>query len=417
MDAEKSAELKRLWTLLINGQSLPVLYKLDSKGKKRQWSIIINESDLGTYSLVSTTGIVGGVLKPNRKPVHSGKGIGKARTTVLQQAQKEAFSRFKSKFKDMSTDPNKLGTTNIYPMLAKSYLDLPLKSRMKTPCRVQPKLDGVRCFAHYSDKYKRVVMYSRDRIEIVNMPGIISNVGEVIERKMNNNMDFYLDGELYKHGWSHQKISGIVRRSVNTQDYENLENRRKLNFWIFDCFFAENTVGRKMTFDQRDALLEDMIQGFPRLVKVPVFTANNEADIKILHQNFMDKRFEGSILRNPIGKYKFGRSKTGGRSFDLQKYKTRKVGDAYIIGIEPNLEQPNMFEFICREMEKDTGKIFKLHANGTSEYRASVLAKAHLYTNYFIRYTYLGLTDDKLPREAVPVLIDGKYDIFEKEGY
>jgi ATP-dependent DNA ligase len=409
-------DYEKYWTKLVDGYDLPILYKLDSKGRKRQWSITVLENDNETFTLIMKHGLVGGKLKPTLKPVLSGKNIGKkSQTSIKEQALLEAFSRFKSKLRDMTPNISDPTSTNVYPMLVKNYHEIPVKRRIKAPCKIQPKLDGHRCISHWDPDKKTVIMYSRLRHEIVNLPEISAELYDIFS-SMGLNPDFWLDGELYKHGMYRQEISSIVRKTVNIYNPKNKKERDKLEYWVYDCFYVTDKKGRKQPFIERDRLLEKKIgKKYKKIVKVPTFNVEKDNEIPMFHKIFMEHKYEGSILRTIKGKYTFGRSSGTGRSYDIQKYKTRKIAEGYIIAIEPNPEQKNMFNFVIKETKNNTGKIFKLPSStGSEEYRASVLASKEAYVNEYIRYKYAGLTKDGLPTEATPILENGQYIIVKK---
>jgi len=389
-----------------NGGNLPKLYKTDMRKRKRMWEISVIQDDQGVPSIVIHHGIVGGKIVERKRIINKGKNKGRRNeTTPFQQAIKEAFKAFSDKFKDMTVDIDRANEIrNIYPMLARDYKQLEgKKSQLQPPFIMQPKLDGVRCLAHFNAKSKSVELLSRDR-KIYNMPHITKELNKLYAKFVNNSTDFYLDGELYNHDLPQQKISGIARK-IKTYD----KDIKSLEYWVFDCFYVEDKVGRVKKFIDRYKLIETFIKGFKYIKLVKNKTAKSVEEFKKIHEQFIGASFEGSILRDINGKYKLGNSKGAGRSTTLQKYKTRSTSSGLILDIIVNEQIPGGFSFYI--YDKNLKIKFKLTASGTLKYRNGILKNKVLYINKFIEYTHKDLTSDGIPKEATPTLKDGEYKI------
>lgn len=116
------------------------LYKKDSKGKIREWSITVGADKDGDYYEMSH-GVKDGAMQTNRTYITKGKNIGRSNeTSAAQQVLAEATSLWtkqrdrKGYTEDIPTD------VPLKPMLAKLFENE--SHKVEYPCVVQPKLDG-----------------------------------------------------------------------------------------------------------------------------------------------------------------------------------------------------------------------------------------------------------------------------------
>ena len=97
-----------------------------------------------------------------------------------------------------------------------------------------------------------------------------------------------LDGEIYRHGWSRERIDSALRRTVNrSPDVEGLE------YHVFDLRTPEPCIERLNTLHymyNKEPVLE------PPLDLVPHYSASEE-DWLTLATIFVDLGYEGAILR------------------------------------------------------------------------------------------------------------------------
>lgn len=178
-------------------------------------------------------------------------------------------------------------------MLAHTYEE----KRVTYPCYVQPKLNGIRAY------YRKGNLYSRDR----KLLAAATHITEEL-RKIGIPNDTILDGELYKHGWTLQRINGAV--GVN-REIPN-EDTREVGFCVFDLIQEQETFQKRMAyllFSVRPAL-----QAFISIVE-PVPCVNKEhADA--LYKKFLEIGFEGMVYR--VGGCLYQKGK---RSYSLLKRK------------------------------------------------------------------------------------------------
>lgn len=190
------------------------------------------------------------------------------------------------------------------PMLAKDFLERYLRKFYSV--YEQPKLDGQRAVW---DGYE---LWSRGGKKIVSVPGVIKELTTHFQ-------GFPLDGELYCHGMSFQKIRKCVGRKKNIQDND------KILYHIYDKPVEE------LIFEDRWALLDAQKELFaqcPRLSLVPtnLLTVTSYC-IKDL-DTFLKDGYEGTMLRNSAGLYKFAK-----RSSDLLKVKQFIDEEFVVVGL------------------------------------------------------------------------------------
>lgn len=167
------------------------LYTINSNGKVKIWSICVKGTkDLA--NIIINTGLENGKMTTFTSEINKGKNIGKINeTTALEQAISEAKSKYNKKLDaGYSVSKNKENTTStnqetnenniILPMLALKYQES--GHRIKFPCYVQPKIDGLRATLQKKE------LYSRLKNKFLNLDHILNEI---------KNCDYMLDGEIY----------------------------------------------------------------------------------------------------------------------------------------------------------------------------------------------------------------------------
>ena len=224
-------------------KKLPTLYKLDSRGKTREWTISYDANEFW-----SAQGIVGMKIRKNNPTVCEGKNIGRSNeTSPEEQAELEAQAKWKKKRKDGYTqDISAIKQKKFYePMLAHKYEKD--KTQLNFPIYLQPKLDGIRCLILKEDG--KVVAKTRKGRAIDAIPHILKN----LEGFFHNDESAILDGELYNHSLKDDfnKIISLVRKQLpqrsesdtNTsfaKKEEEFQNRLKesadtIEYWVYDA--------------------------------------------------------------------------------------------------------------------------------------------------------------------------------------
>jgi DNA ligase-1 len=385
---------------------IKTLYGLDKKGGFKVWTITTSEAGEITIS----HGKLGGKITIKNEHISEGK----QGRTLGEQADLEARARIK-KQEDKNYRENKVDLENldILAMLAADY-----RKRGKSvvyPCFGSDKYDGVRALAK---KRNGVVTIESRTSQTYNLP----HIHAALSIHMRDG-DIW-DGEIYLHGECLQDITSAVGRTdtqakidaavkkaekaryavpYNAEKHKLAcdeveeaylihEIRPKLEFHIFDIYSDKEFSERVKDLDELTGIpvVSPCIQ-----ITQYVWVAD-EADMKVKHDDSVDRGYEGLMLRNFKGLYESGK-----RSADLQKYK--EFVDAE-------------FEILDVIEAKDDGSCFVVRNNlndrtftvtlGSMAQRAEYLANKELYIGKMITVRYQSrYKKTKLPQFPTGVVI------------
>ncbi len=278
---------------------------------------------------------------------------------------------------------------HIKPMLAHMYEKH--SSKLKFPCYVQPKLDGMRCIYNY-DKEQ---FFSRNGNIINSMNTLRDEIKEamyayIIARP--NIHPFHIDGELYNHSMTFQQIVSSTRKTVNT---ENEDTRIEYHmFDIIPIYAAE----RNMSQEQRLHILLDFAffaeKYFenPRLVFVDTLFIRTEDRLYDHYASFIKQKYEGIICRNKEARYK------NKRSFDLLKLKPVDTSELHVFNMKEG--QGKYSETLgYLECINDLGKEVHVGSGFTDAQRNEIWNnKDKFYAKKYITIKHNGYTDDNIER-------------------
>jgi DNA ligase-1 len=255
---------------------------------------------------------------------------------------------------------------------------------MTFPLFAQPKLDGIRCIAHIVPDTP-IKMISRKGTVINNFDNIKTalaqhNIHHSIEG------DVFIDGELYCADLTFERISGLVRSQTLTPSDKAILN--KIQYHIYDIYLPNTPL---LGYKERYQILVDLFgQSLssipsPSLQLVHTEYANSVADVKPLHQKYIEAGYEGIMLRDQMGPYQIDK-----RSKYLQKYKTFIEEEFPIVSYS---DEDGMILFQCKTCDNRT---FSVRPRGTFESRKAMFAKGASYigkdlTVIFQEYTELGV--------------------------
>lgn len=195
------------------------------------------------------------------------------------------------------------------PILAPN--DQPDLNDIKYPILASYKLDGIRCI------FKDGQMLSRSLKPIVN-----KQLREKFEciRLWTEKTGNILDGEIYCKEIPFSLISSCVM----TQDYTDKKAIKKwtekceeydvhisreealthLKFYCFDFLFGGRTT---YSFDERIKAVGEISEEVDNIIPVKHVLLNNKEEVQEYFEEALKDGFEGLILRDPHGHYKFGR--------------------------------------------------------------------------------------------------------------
>ena len=254
------------------------LIKKNQNGKDVFWQGITKKNIIQI-----SYGAVGGKIVSQEKIIKSGKNIGKKNETTPEMqaalelnsiAQKKIEGGYKpTKDSDaviIDTKKSKLQLSSApIPMTAYVANDH-IKKISGQKLFIQYKYDGFRCI--YDIKLKK--LYSRSQKEFVSLPSLIKH----LENSIPKNYPFdFLDGELYSHNLSFEKISSIVASRKTIPD---IETQEMIKFVAFDTFSTESSASH-ITFEARYNTMKNLLpKNNTRLEIAPTYAKNK--------QNFID---------------------------------------------------------------------------------------------------------------------------------
>ena len=394
-------------------KTFDTLYKRTKTGAIQSYEIEVLTSSVHPI-IVKYTGQLNGKKTAHDETVREGKNLGKANeTTAVEQAISQAESDWKRKkdegyksLKDLGiviagpTDEaikqggqavenffqrlksmleaslpqfNTDANGNVKPMLAKAVN----WDKVKYPCLVQPKLDGVRCLM-ISDG-DDVIFLSRSGKEYTTLDHIKLDVIEYIIKYENSSPDknvFILDGEIYSDEISFQEIIAAVKK----QRPDSL----KLKFRAYDIVNDEKQSDRwAETVHLVDAI------GSPHVWPVTTFIADNKEAVKEFHDTWVSEGYEGAMIRHTDGIYGQGQ-----RSSDLLKVKEFDDSEFMCVGLGTGQREEDVLLY-CETLE---GKSFNAKLTGTREYKADLVKNWDNNRNKLVTIKHFGWTDDGLPR-------------------
>ena len=351
-----------------------ILYKKDSKNKVRIWSVEV--SNRGDYSEIKVThGEEYGAKQEKVTKIFKGKNIGKANeTTHYEQAVKEAESKYKRQLdKGYSDNPDNFV---FRPMLAHRFDKF--SHKVKYPAFIQPKLDGIRNCIYYDGKWKsqsrngkpvKMVEHILEEIESLNLP-----------------KNIILDGELYVHGMSFQKIIGAVKRDTPNENTKDI---------VFHCYDIIDIDDLGMVYSDRLELIDLHFSSLKTIMSVRTDLINNNTDVWKLFDEYTRLGYEGAIVRNANSSYKID-----GRSYDLLKVK-EFIDSEYKI-INYNTDKEGGIVFVCIT---SSGKTFNVRPEGTIEFRRKCIENFDEIQNKMLTVRFFEYTDDGIPRFPVGVCV------------
>ena len=273
-------------------QSLPTLYKRDSKGKIRVLTIEVGLVEHGfptnTEDLFGTRSIAGlqeGKLVTSGWKISEPKNVGKINgTTSRTQAESEAQANWDKKVeKEYFAKIEDVDSYERFkPMLAGDYT-----KRHQSEGFSQPKLDGIRCLADKNG------LWTRQGKPITSCP----HIWEAVKSCFVDNEDIVLDGELYNHDLKEDfnKITSLVRKSKSTPE-DILEAQDMVQYHVYDMYIGNNP---NFLFKQRTSVLKHIISEDSTSIRlVPTTYCPDQESLDRMYAEYMTDGYEGQMVRN-----------------------------------------------------------------------------------------------------------------------
>ena len=355
---------------------LETLYHKSKTGATVQYTVWTEGAEI-----VTEYGQIAGQMQISRQTAVA-KNVGRSNeTTPEEQAILESIAKHKKKLDGKYSLTIEESKEEVFlPMLAASFDKR--KDKVSYPVDVQPKLDGVRCLAYWEED--SVKLMSRGGKQWENCGHIAKELEQVLPK------GWVLDGELYIHGKTFQEITKLVKKlrpeSVNVQfhvydvprtDTDNngewKERYLHLNNFAHKCVTADSckSVRAVITY-QCDA--EDVVYQ--------------------LQSQFLEEGYEGAIVRERDGEYRFGY-----RSNKLLKVKSFMDSEYKITGFTTGVGR---FEgSVIWTCINEDGNSFNVVPQGTMEERQASYENADSNIGNMLKVKYFELTDDGIPRFPV----------------
>jgi len=353
---------------------LETLYHKSKTDAIVQWDIWTEGADI-----VTRYGQIDGKMQTARKTA-TPKNVGRANATDAdEQAILEATAMHKKRLDGKYSLTIKECKKEVFlPMLAGSFDKR--KDKVTYPVDVQPKLDGVRCLAYWDG----------DSVKLMSRGGKQWNCCDHIVEALNRigmPKGMVLDGELYIHGSTFQDITKLVKKLRP----ESID----VEFHVYDVPKVDgNDAG---DWSDRFEILDMLRESFQDeycLQVVPTWTAHNEEDVYKLQSEYLEEGYEGAIVREQDGEYRFGY-----RSKKLLKVKNFMDEEYKIMDFTTGIGRfEGSIVWIC---ETEKGDEFKVVPQGTMEERQETYQNADKHIGDWLKVKFFELTDDGIPRFPV----------------
>jgi len=410
---------------------MTILYKKDSKGDILQWTV--NSTING---IIIQAGKLNGKLVQTLIDVWEGKNIGKTNeTSVIQQIELEIQSLVNRKkrqgyksLEDLSiadrdssspslkillnkylpkdstdldgnlkpmkcqqyyrskpnwTDPTgKIWKDRKYYYLLNPYVEKEKNAIIiKFPCLIQPKINGVRATVSLDDN---------GQIQILSKEGLKYNVPHIEEEfkslpfVYNNGdkeIDLIYDGELYIHGEPLQNIVSAVK--------SNNMFSSNIRFMCFDLLLLNKSN------IERHEILKNIFNGFNinkiygHIHRVSTYKVSSDDKVQAYTSNFIEKGYEGSILRDPNALYQAGK-----RPMSMVKLKRIISKEFKITGIVPQDKDPLLGMYQCITPE---GEYFDVTATLSNEGKEELMENPYNYIGKLLTIDFYEYTEKKIP--------------------
>jgi DNA ligase 1 len=356
----------------------PTLYHRGKNGELWEWSVSVVGFDVITH-----VGQLGGAIQRFSKEAEP-KNIGRSNeTTPEEQALLEARSMWERKLKGKySQTPEAAELPKYKPMLAHKWQDHAHKIRL--PWLFQPKFDGFRCLCFKEDG--KITLYSRSG-EVFDLPHLSEELRGLPDPSV-------LDGELYRHGVSFQKIQSWIQRSQ--------PQSKTVNYHVYDV--PEMGDNADLSMEDRNKLLETMASySWKNIVIVPAISLASEEEVMEYHAQCVSQGYEGAMGRNPMAKYRYDY-----RSRDLLKIKAPDDSDYVIVGGRPGIgKMSDMCVFEC-EVRPDLR--FDVMPKGDAALREQYLVDLPKLIGKKLKVQHFGFYASGKPKFPVGIAVRDEFD-------
>lgn len=344
------------------------LFKQNKNGTIESWNIQVVDNQI-----IATWGKLDGKMQVKTETIETGKNIGKANeTTPAEQALFQAKSILNKKLDkgySETIEGAKENKLDIKPVLVQNYTLGKNSDKIKFPCYVQPKLDGVRSQLFLKDV---LIAKSRGNKEFPANKQLFSQIEEFMKL---NNLEV-IDGEFYVHGEYLEDIISCVKKPTKNR-LEDL-----ISFHLFDLPLNRG-------FDSFKNL---NTTNFSKINLVETTLVNSKEEARVLLDKYVSLGYEGLILRN-IKTYDDAYPTGGIRSDEIQKWKEFVDSEFKVVDVISDKNGNGVY--VC---ETELGKKFNVTPKCTHDKKREILENKELYIGKDLTVRYQDLTEDGIPR-------------------
>ena len=383
-------------------KKLQTLYKIDTKGKLREWTMHIDGA-----SFYAVKGLVDGKKTTDKPTTTIAKNVGRANaTTPQEQALLEAQAKFQKKL-DSGYALNEIDAQKkkfYEPMLAHNYKDRKNELVGKYPVFSQPKLDGIRCIVRKEGN--TLTGRTRNGKEIECIPHILKSLNGFFLAYPNA----ILDGELYNHDLrdNFNKITSLVRKQKPIKsdkmtdkafDKKVAEYKERLSeaedtiqYHVYDAPRINDTINESQSFDYRmDELKAHLVQN-KHIVLVETLEVYSKGNLDDLYGQYLEQGYEGQMVRKSLSSYE------NKRSTSLLKRKEFIDSEYKVVDIEiGNGNRSGTAKHLVCYCEK-TKRTFNSNIKGSFDYLKEIYDNRKDYIGQLATIKYFQLTPDGIPR-------------------
>lgn len=288
------------------------------------------------------------------------------------------------------------------PLLAATLDDI---STLKYPVLATPKLDGI-----------RVLKLDGKALTRKFKPVPNTHIRNLLEKYLPDGVD----GELMTAGTFNDIQSKVM----------SFDGEPEFTFYAFDYVSAKLDEPYRERIQNLFTVVEKKITPFRIVVLYPELI-ENEKELLRYEEECLKKGFEGVMIRNPLGKYKCGRSTA--KEQILLKLKRFYDAEAKVIDFEEKMQNENVqerdeFGLSKRSSKKDglvpantlgalivedltTGVKFGIGSGFDDELKREIWLHKRKYKNKIVKYKYQSVGVKNAPRFPVFLGFRSKLDL------
>jgi len=383
-------------------KKLQTLYKIDTKGKLREWTMHIDGA-----SFYAVKGLVDGKKTTDKATTTIAKNVGRSNeTTPEEQAELQAQAKFQKKLDSgYALDEIDAQKKKFYePMLAHNFKDRQDELVGKYPVFSQPKLDGIRCIVRKEGD--TLIGRTRNGKEIECIPHIL--------KSLNGFFLAYpkaiLDGELYNHDLrdNFNKITSLVRKQKPIKsdkmtdkafDKKVAEYKERLaeaedtiQYHVYDAPRINDTINESQSFDHRMDELKAHLTQNKHIVLVETLEVYSKGNLDDLYGQYLEQGYEGQMVRKSLSSYE------NKRSTSLLKRKEFVDAEYRVVDIDVgNGNRSGTAKHLVCYCET-TKKTFNSNIKGSFDYLKEIYDNRKDYIGKLATIKFFQLTPDGIPR-------------------